>query len=61
MSNNQALALIATQQVFFDVADLLNGSSYQELGYANRKEFLSEQKERLAEVEARIFKMLQEN
>lgn len=61
MSNNKALALIATQQVFFDVADLLNGSSYQELGYANRKEFLSEQKERLAEVEARIFKMLQEN
>ena len=56
MTRNQELAQVLIQQVFFDVQDLLNGDTYQDLGYSTRREFLQDQAERLAEAERRLFK-----
>ena len=55
MTNNEHNALVLIQQVFFDLTDLLNGENYQSLGYANKKEFLTDQCDRLAEAERRLF------
>ena len=55
MTRNQELAQVLIQQVFFDVQDLLNGDTYQDLGYSTRREFLQDQAERLAEAERRLF------
>jgi hypothetical protein len=38
--------------MYFDVCDLLNGESYQSVGYASRKEMLEEFQEKLARVES---------
>jgi hypothetical protein len=40
------------QEMYFDVCDLLNGESYQSVGYASRKEMLEEFQEKLARVES---------
>lgn len=55
MTNNEAKALEALQMAYFDICDLLNGSSYQELGYDNRKDCLAALRDKLAEVESRLF------
>jgi hypothetical protein len=55
MTRNQELAQVLIQQAFFDIQDLLNGETYQALGYATRREFLQDQAERLAEAERRLF------
>jgi hypothetical protein len=51
MQINAKQALENTQTIFFDVCDLLEGNSYNSLGYDNRKEFLSTAKEKLSEIE----------
>lgn len=55
MTNNEQKALVLIQQSYFDVCDVLSGSSFKELGYDNKQEFLEELKARLAEVEERLF------
>lgn len=45
------------QQCYFEVCDLLNGQSYQDLGYDNRTDLLEEFKHRLEQIEER-FKQL---
>jgi len=54
MTKNQENTLEALQQVYFDICDLRNGSSYQSLGYTTRREWLSYQQDKLLEVEARL-------
>ena len=49
---NNTIELV--QQVYFDICDLLNGATYQSLGYETRKEFLEDQRDRLAEIEHRL-------
>jgi hypothetical protein len=39
------------QQAYFDVCDLLNGGSYTEIGYENRKDFLLVMQEHLFQAE----------
>jgi hypothetical protein len=51
MQINTKQALENTQTLFFDICDLLEGNSYNSLGYDNRKEFLSTAKEKLSEIE----------
>ena len=40
------------QEMYFDVCDLLNGESYQSMGYTNRKEMLKEFQTKLERVES---------
>ena len=40
------------QEMYFDVCDLLNGESYQSMGYASRKEMLKEFQTKLERVES---------
>jgi hypothetical protein len=40
------------QEMYFDVCDLLNGESYQSVGYASRKEMLKEFQTKLERVES---------
>ncbi len=54
MTNNQEKTLVLIQQVYFDICDLVNGDSYQNLGYASRKQWLYDQQDRLLEVQARL-------
>lgn len=42
------------QEIYFDICDILNGSTYKELSYDNKKEFLLIQKEKLEELELRL-------
>lgn len=55
MTNNEAKALEALQLSYFDICDLLNGNSYTQLGYDDKKDFLLILRDRLAEVEERLF------
>lgn len=55
MTNNEQKALEAIQIMFFDVCDLLNGDSYNALGYDNKKDFLNAMRNKLEEVEHRLF------
>ena len=55
MTKNEAKAQELIQQVYFDICDLLNGGTYQDIGYCARKDFLEEQRERMAEIEERLF------
>lgn len=43
--------LTLVQEVYFDLCDLLNGNSYSELGYENRKDFLLAQIDKLQAIE----------
>ena len=40
------------QEMYFDVCDLLNGESYQSVGYASRKEMLKDFQIKLERVES---------
>jgi hypothetical protein len=51
MQVNTKQALENTQTLFFDICDLLEGNSYQSLGYDDRKEFLAIAKDKLSEIE----------
>jgi|APCry1669189034_1035192.scaffolds.fasta_scaffold53232_2 hypothetical protein len=50
MSNTLTLV----QEVYFDLCDVLNGNSYTELGYENRKHFLMEQINKLEAIEKAV-------
>lgn len=43
------------QEVYFDLCDLRNGSTYKELSYDSKKEFLDIQIEKLEQLELSIF------
>jgi hypothetical protein len=45
------------QEIYFDVCDMLNGDSYQSMGYANRREMLEEFQTKLERIESE-FKIL---
>jgi hypothetical protein len=51
MQVNTKQALENTQTLFFDICDLLEGNTYQSLGYDDRKEFLAIAKEKLSTIE----------
>jgi hypothetical protein len=55
MTYDERKALEAIQLSYFDICDLLNGNTYTELGYDNRKDFLLILRDRMAEVEHRLF------
>jgi hypothetical protein len=50
MSNTLTLV----QEVYFDLCDLMNGNSYTELGYDNRKDFLLAQIDKLQAIEIAV-------
>lgn len=60
MTKNEQMALEALQMAYFDICDLLYGSTYQDLGYKNKKEFLTTIRDRLAETEDRLFPITEE-
>ena len=60
MTNNEKKALEAIQLSYFDICDILNGNSYTELGYDNKKDFLLILRDRLTEIENRLFPQLKE-
>ncbi len=43
--------ITALQEVYFDICDLLQGNSYQSIGYENRKDFLLCQQDKLLRIE----------
>ena len=47
--DNKTITLI--QEMLFDVTDLLNGETFKQLGYENKKDFLKELKSKLEQVE----------
>jgi hypothetical protein len=51
MSTN---TLTLVQEVYFDICDLLEGNSYQSIGYENKKDFLLCQREKLLRIELAI-------
>lgn len=51
MSTN---ALTLTQEIYFDICDILNGNTYTQLGYDNRQDFLLCQREKLLMIEKAI-------
>ena len=55
MTNNEHKALVLMQQVYFDMCDVLNGNTYRDLDYENKKEFFEIQRDRLSEAEGRLF------
>jgi len=60
MNKNQEKALEAIQLSYFDICDLLNGNTYTELGYDNKNDFLLIIRDRLAEIENRLFPQTEE-
>jgi hypothetical protein len=40
------------QEVYFDIADVIEGNTYRELGYDNRLDFLLSQRDKLARIES---------
>ena len=50
----QANTLTHLQEIYFDVCDLLNGQSYQELRYETRNEMLEEFKWKLERIEEEL-------
>jgi hypothetical protein len=60
MTKNEQKALEAIQLSYFDICDLLNGNSYTELGYDNKKDFLLILRDRMAEIEERLFPVMEE-
>jgi len=61
MQVNIKQALENTQTLFFDVCDLLEGNTYQAIGYDDRKEFLFIAKQKLSEIERFIDKSLDQD
>jgi len=61
MQVNIKQALENTQTLFFDVCDLLEGNTYQAIGYDDRKEFLFIAKQKLSEIERFIDKGLDQD
>ena len=57
MTKNEQMALEALQMAYFDICDLSYGITYRELGYDNKKECLETIRDKLAEVEDRLFPM----
>jgi hypothetical protein len=61
MTNNEEKALEALHIVYFDICDLLYGNTYRGLNYDSKKEFLEATRDRLAEVENRLFPVSYDN
>ncbi len=55
MTKNEQKSLELVQQVYFDLCDIINGNTYKSLGYDTKLHFLIEQRNRLAEIENRLF------
>jgi len=55
MTKNEQKSLELVQQVYFDLCDIINGNTYKSLGYDTKLDFLIEQRDRLAEIENRLF------
>lgn len=45
------------QEIYFDVCDMLNGESYQSIGYDNRREMLQEFQMKLERIESEFKKL----
>ena len=43
--------LTLVQEVYFDLADVIEGNTYKQLGYDNRMHFLLAQRDKLARIE----------
>lgn len=52
--------LTLTQEVYFDLCDILEGQSYQSIGYENRKDFLLVQRDKLLRIELALNKQLED-
>ncbi len=52
--------LTLVQEVYFDLCDLLEGNSYQSIGYDNKKDFLLYQREKLLQIELHLTKQVEE-
>lgn len=39
------------QEVYFDIADVVEGNTYKQLGYDNRMDFLLAQRDKLARIQ----------
>jgi hypothetical protein len=48
------------QEIYFDVCDQLNGESYKDMGYANKREMLEEFKWKLERIEQHFKQLLGE-
>ena len=60
MTKNESYALEAIQTIYFDICDMLNGSTYIELGYDNKRDFLLNTQAKLTEIENRLFPVTEE-
>ena len=52
--------LTKIQEVYFDLCDILEGQSYQSIGYENRKDFLLVQRDKLLRIELALNKQLED-
>jgi hypothetical protein len=43
------------QEVYFDLCDVINGSSYKTLGYDNKIDFLLAQRDKLSAIENNLY------
>ena len=43
--------LTLIQEVYFDIADVVDGNTYKELGYDNKMDFLLTQRDKLVRIE----------
>ena len=59
ITQDDKLALVLIQQVYFDLCDVLNGDTFKDLGYNSKREFFEVNRDRLAEIEDRLFKGLE--
>jgi len=47
------------QEVYFDLCDVIEGHSYKNLGYDDKKDFLLAQRDKLAQIENNLFSEVQ--
>ena len=55
MTKDEQKSLELIQQVYFDLCDVINGNTYKSLGYDNKIDFLLAQRDKMAEIEGRLF------
>ena len=55
MSKNDQKALELIQEVYFDLCDAIEGNSYKSIGYDSKLDFLIAQRDKIAELENRLF------
>lgn len=55
MTKNDQKVLELIQEVYFDLCDAIEGNSYKTIGYDSKLDFLLAQRDKLAELENRLF------